>query len=69
MANGEEAPVLLLLAIIMTTFFLFDLLKILGAKQLRPLMTITLLKALNQLIGIVFIGFGVFLLINGFISV
>ena len=66
MSNGEEAPVLLLLAIIMTTFFIFDLLKILGAKQLRPLMTKTLLKALNQLIGIVFIGFGTFLLINGF---
>lgn len=69
MANGEEAPILLLLGIIMTTFFLFDILKILGAKQLRPLMTKSLLKALNQLIGIVFIGFGTFLLINGFISV
>jgi len=67
--SEKKAPILLLLGIIMSTFFLFDLLKILGAKKLRPLMTKTLLKSLNQLIGIVFIGFGTFLLINGFLYV
>jgi uncharacterized membrane protein len=52
----------------MLTFFFFDLLKILGAKKLRPLVTDNLLKSLNQFIGIVFVGFGVFLLIKGIIG-
>lgn len=65
--NGEDVSVMFFVGIIMATFFLFDLLKILGAKKLRPLMTDSLLKALNQLIGIVFFGFGTFLLIKGFL--
>lgn len=65
---GESAPVVLFIGIILVTFFSIDLLKIFGAKKLRPLVTDNLLKALNQLIGIVFIGFGVFLLIKGIIG-
>jgi len=68
LASGENPSVLFLIGVIMTTFFCFDILKILGAKKLRPLMTDSLLKALNQLIGIVFLGFGTFLLIQGFIN-
>ncbi len=63
--NGESAPVMFFIMIIMLTFFFFDVLKILGAKKLRPLVTDNLLKSLNQFIGIVFVGFGVFLLIKG----
>ena len=66
--NGESAPIMLFITIIMTTFFFFDILKIIGAKKLRPLVTDNLLKSLNQLIGIVFVGFGVFLLIKGIIG-
>jgi len=47
--------------IILATFFSVDFLKILGAKQLRPLVTTKLLKGLNQLIGLVFIVFGLIL--------
>lgn len=68
METGESAPVLLFIGIILVTFFSIDLLKIFGAKKLRPLVTDSLLKALNQLIGIVFIGFGVFLLIKGIVT-
>lgn len=53
------------LAVILITFFGFDILKILGAKKLRPLVTDGLLKGLNRLIGIVFVGFGLFLVIQG----
>ena len=65
LSNGESAPVMFFILIIMLTFFFFDVLKILGAKKLRPLVTDNLLKSLNQFIGIVFVGFGVFLLIKG----
>ncbi|MFT5581050.1 MAG: threonine/homoserine/homoserine lactone efflux protein [Lentimonas sp.] len=61
----ETGSVALLLVIIMTTFFAFDILKIMGAKRLRPLMTNNLLQSLNRLIGIVFVLFGLFLFIKG----
>lgn len=66
--GDSTAPVIFFLGIILLTFFSFDLLKIVVAKQLRPLMTDNLLRALNQVIGIVFAGFGVFLLIQGFLG-
>jgi threonine/homoserine/homoserine lactone efflux protein len=61
----ETAPLFTFLSIILVTFFGFDVLKIFGAKRLRPLVTNNLLKGLNRLIGIVFVGFGLFLVIQG----
>ncbi|MCT4560298.1 MAG: LysE family translocator [Crocinitomicaceae bacterium] len=66
--DTTSTPVLFYVSIILATFFSIDLLKITAAKSLRPLMTPALLKGLNQLIGIVFVGFGLFLIINGFRS-
>ena len=51
----------LFLCIILSTFFSVDILKIIGAKYLRPLVTKKVLLGLNKLIGIVFIVFGLFL--------
>jgi threonine/homoserine/homoserine lactone efflux protein len=62
---GSKYGLLIYVTIILVTFFSIDVLKIVGAKQLRPLVTNRLLKALNQLIGIVFVSFGVILLIQG----
>lgn len=62
------APVVFFISILLATFLSFDLLKMVGAKKLRPLITPRILKSLNHLIGIVFIGFGAFLLIRGFVS-
>jgi len=56
------------LGIILITFFTIDLLKILGAKRLRPLVTPRLLIGLNRLIGIVFIVFGVVLIVQGILG-
>lgn len=67
-AGTNQNSILFFLGVILVTFFSFDLLKILGAKKLRPLVTEKLLVALNQLIGIVFFGFGVFLVIQGIIG-
>lgn len=54
--------------IVILTFFGIDVLKILVAKKLRPLVTPNLLDALNRLIGIIFSLFGVFLILQNFIK-
>lgn len=56
------------LGVILITFFTIDLLKIFGAKRLRPLVTPRLLIGLNRLIGIVFIVFGVVLIVQGILG-
>jgi threonine/homoserine/homoserine lactone efflux protein len=53
------------LSIILITFFGIDVLKILGAKRLRPLVTQRLLIGLNRLIGIIFVVFGIFFVVQG----
>ncbi len=50
--------------ILLITFFTIDLLKIIGAKKLRPLVTDKVLKSLNQLTGLVFVGSGAFLILQ-----
>lgn len=54
--------------IIMVTFFSVDLLKIVGAKKLRPFITENVLVGLNRLIGLIIIGTGVLLVIKGFLA-
>ncbi|MGV3612892.1 MAG: LysE family translocator [Fluviicola sp.] len=54
--------------IIMITFFAVDLLKIFGAKKLRPFITENVLVGLNRLIGLIIIGTGVLLMIKGFLA-
>ncbi|MBU2020652.1 MAG: LysE family translocator, partial [Bacteroidetes bacterium] len=66
--SDNSTPVLFFISILLGTFIVFDVLKMVGAKKLRPLMTPRILKSLNQLIGIVFVGFGLFLLIKGIIA-
>lgn len=64
----DENSVLFFLGVILITFFSFDMLKILGAKKLRPMITDKLLIALNHLIGIVFFGFGAYLVVKGIVG-
>jgi threonine/homoserine/homoserine lactone efflux protein len=52
------------LSIILITFFGIDCLKAYVANKLKPLVTVNLLKALNLLIGVVFSGTGVFLILR-----
>jgi len=67
--DPQEASILFFLGVILITFFSFDLLKIFGAKKLRPLVTDKLLIALNHLIGIVFVVFAIVLIIQGAMGV
>lgn len=63
--DGSKYSMFLFLASILITFFSIDFLKIIGAKSLRPLVTEKLLKALNVLIGIVFVAFAMVLIAQG----
>lgn len=60
--------VFLFISIVLVTFFGVDVLKILAAKKLRPLVNQKLLTALNRVIGIVFCLFGVFLILQNLIQ-
>lgn len=57
--------VILYISTILLVFFSIDILKIIGAKKLRPFITTAVLKSLNRIIGIVLISFGVFLIVKG----
>lgn len=63
--DTTDDAILFYIGIILVTFFSLDLLKIFGAKKLRPLVTDKLLVILNHFIGIVFFVFGVFLVAQG----
>ena len=66
--GGSINSMLVFIAAILVTFFSIDLLKIVGAKSLRPLVTHKVLTGLNRLIGIVFFGFGAVLITQGIIG-
>lgn len=68
-ATTIQHPIFFFLLVIILTFFSFDVLKIVGAKYLRPLVTNKLLNGLNKLIGIIFSLFGVFLILRSFIEI
>ncbi len=68
-ATTIQYPIFFFLLVIILTFFSFDVLKIVGAKYLRPLVTNKLLNGLNKLIGIIFSLFGVFLILRSFIEI
>ena len=55
------------IAVILITFFSIDVLKIIGAKRLRPFITANLLRSLNQITGAILMIFGIFLVINSII--
>lgn len=67
-AEDGNSKMILYLLIILITFFSIDLLKILGAKRLRPLVTSKVLKALNRFIGIIFALFGIILIAQGIVG-
>lgn len=64
--KGSKSQLFIFVIIVLLTYFGIDVLKILGAKVLRPFVTESLLKALNNFIGIVFIAFGLFLILKQF---
>jgi threonine/homoserine/homoserine lactone efflux protein len=62
--GSHEQDTFIYIGILLLSFFSFDFLKILGAKKLRPLVTESVLKRMNQFIGFVFLGFGIVLILK-----
>jgi len=58
---------LLYIVILLFTFFMVDVLKIVGAKKLRPFITEKVLTGLNRLTGLIILVTGVVLFIKGII--
>ena len=67
--GSRDFMLFLFLLIVLLTFLGFDLLKIIGAKQLKPLVTERVLIGLNRLIGLVFFLFGVVLLVQNYFRI
>lgn len=67
--GGSFSSMFMFISSILITFFSLDLLKIFGAKKLRPLVTRKVLIGLNRLIGLIFVTFGIVLVVQGIIGV
>lgn len=69
-SGSEDAGnhTLLYIGILLLTFFSVDVLKILGAKKLRPFITESVLVALNRVTGLIILLTGVYLLIGGIVK-
>ena len=64
--GDSDFMIFLFLFIVLVTFLGFDLLKIVGAKKLKPLVTEKVLIGLNRLIGLVFFLLGIVLLVQNY---
>jgi threonine/homoserine/homoserine lactone efflux protein len=66
--DSIPVPMFIYIFILLGVFFTIDFLKIMGAKKLRPFVTVNVLRSLNRFIGAVLFLFGVVLLAQGIIS-
>jgi threonine/homoserine/homoserine lactone efflux protein len=69
--TGEESSMtmmLIYLSTILIVFFSIDVLKIVGAKKLRPFINSKVLKSLSRITGSVLMLFGIVLLVQGILS-
>lgn len=67
--GGLGEHILLYIIILLLTFFLVDILKIIGAKKLRPFITDRVLTGLNRLTGLIILISGIVLLARGIVKV
>jgi threonine/homoserine/homoserine lactone efflux protein len=67
--GGGSEHTLIYIIILLATFFSIDLLKIMGAKKLRPFITDRVLTALNRLTGLIILISGIVLFTKGIIKV
>jgi len=56
------------IGVLLATFFSFDILKIIGAKKLRPFINNQVLKSLNRITGGILFAFGIILFMQGLIT-
>lgn len=64
---GLSDHIYIYIAVLLATFFAVDILKILGAKRLRPVINDRVLTGLNRLTGLIILGTGIWWMISGII--
>lgn len=67
--SGLGDHMLLYIVILLVTFFAIDVLKIIGAKKLRPFITERVLTGLNRLTGLIILISGIVLFAKGIVKV
>lgn len=67
--DGSGDNMLLYITILLVTFFSIDVLKVLGAKKLRPFITDRVLTGLNRFTGIIILVTGIVLFVKGLLKV
>lgn len=60
----SDAHIVIFITIILIIFFGIDCLKAYVANKIKPLVTVKLLRGLNSLIGFIFLGTGIFLILR-----
>ena len=60
----SDAHIAIFITIILGTYFGIDCIKAYVANKIKPLVTVNLLRGLNILIGVVFLGTGIFLILR-----
>ena len=66
---GQGGNLELYILIILVTFFSMDILKVIGAKKLRPFITDKVLIGLNRLTGLIILITGIVLIIKGIVFI
>lgn len=61
-----STQMLIYISVLLAVFFSIDVLKIIGAKKLRPFINNKVLKSLSRITGIILCAFGIVLFIQGF---
>lgn len=63
-----STQMLIYISVLLTVFFCIDVLKIIGAKSLRPFINKAVLKSLSRITGAILFLFGIVLLFQGILS-
>jgi threonine/homoserine/homoserine lactone efflux protein len=68
--NGANSTfeTILFIGVMLSVFFSIDLLKIIGAKKLRPFITDPVMRSLNRITGSILTLFGIVLLLQGLLE-
>lgn len=64
-SSSSEYLLLIYIVVLLSVFFAFDILKIVGAKKLRNFVADSVLRSLNRITGSILFGFGVVLIVRG----
>lgn len=66
---NHNQNVIIYVSIILTTFFAIDVLKVLGAKKLKDILTPSWIRVVNLVLGVILVCFGTLFLVQGILAI